>query len=150
MKIKKIKEFGRKKVFLGGTCNETTWRDKLIDKLEIDYFNPVVDDWNEEAYQEELKQRKICNYLLYVITPKMSGFYSIAEVVDDSNKKPEKTIFCYLKKDKDDDKEYEYTKGQIKSLEAVSKMVKNSGAKCFGTLSEISDYLNKKDEEDDK
>jgi hypothetical protein len=32
------------KVFLGGTCAETTWRDDLIPKLQIDYFNPVVED----------------------------------------------------------------------------------------------------------
>ena len=46
-----------KKVFLGGTCNESTWRDGLIEILEIDYFNPVVDDWTEECYREELRQR---------------------------------------------------------------------------------------------
>ena len=34
----------QRKVFLGGTCNESTWRDELIKKLKIDYFNPVVDD----------------------------------------------------------------------------------------------------------
>lgn len=35
------------KVFLGGTCAETTWRDKIIDKLSenIEYFNPVVKNW---------------------------------------------------------------------------------------------------------
>ena len=51
-----------KKVFLGGTCNESIWRDELIEMLEIDYFNPVVDDWTEECYQEELRQREICDY----------------------------------------------------------------------------------------
>ena len=91
-----------KKVFLGGTCNESTWRDKLIKMLEIDYFNPVVDDWTEECYQEELRQREICDYCLYVITPRMTGVYSIAEVVDDSNKRPEKTIFCLLEYDLSD------------------------------------------------
>ena len=70
----------RCKVFLGGTCNESTWRDELIKKLKIDYFNPVVDDWTEECYKEELRQREICDYCLYVITPKMTGVYSIAEV----------------------------------------------------------------------
>ena len=34
------------KVFLGGTCNESKWRDDLIKLLKIDYFNPVVKDWN--------------------------------------------------------------------------------------------------------
>ena len=96
----------KNKVFLGGTCNESTWRNDLIKLLKIDYFNPVVDDWNEEAYQEELRQREICDFCLYVITPKMTGVYSIAEVVDDSNKRPEKTIFCYLIIDESNNKIY--------------------------------------------
>lgn len=127
-----------KKVFLGGTCNDSHWRDKLIKKLKIDYFNPVVDDWNEESYKEELKQRKICDYLLYVITPKMKNVYSIAEVVDDSNKNPEKTIFCYLMTDG----EISFDKSQIKALEAVSKMIEKNGGKCFKSLIEIVKYLN--------
>lgn len=44
-----------KKVFLGGTTNNTNWRDDLIKKLKIEYFNPVVDDWNEEAQEREIK-----------------------------------------------------------------------------------------------
>ena len=50
-----------KKVFLGGTCNESTWRDELIQMLKIDYFDPVVDDWNERAQREEIKQRETCD-----------------------------------------------------------------------------------------
>ena len=83
-----------KKVFLGGTCNESTWRDELIKSLEIGYFNPVVDDWTPECMAEELRQRESCDYCLYVITGKLTGVYSIAEVVDDSCKRPGKTIFC--------------------------------------------------------
>jgi hypothetical protein len=127
------------KVFLGGTCNESTWRDRLIEILNIDYFNPVVDDWTDECYKEELKQRKICDYLLYVITPKMTGVYSIAEVIDDSNKQPKKTILCILTKD--DDKKFD--KGQQKSLDAVSKMASDNGAKVFTDLQQTATYLNK-------
>lgn len=83
-----------------------------------------MEDWNDEAYKEELKQRKICDYLLYVITPKMEGVYSIAEVVDDSNKKPKKTIFCYTEEDGGT-----FNKGQTKSLDAVGKMVEDNGGK---------------------
>jgi hypothetical protein len=60
-----------KRVFLGGTCNGSTWRDKFIPLLNIDYFNPVVPTWDESAKQEELFQRRTCSALLYVITPKM-------------------------------------------------------------------------------
>ena len=126
------------KVFLGGTCNNSTWRDKLIPKLQIDYFNPVVDDWTEDDYKEELKQRKTCDFCLYVITPMMKGVYSIAEVVDDSNKRPEKTIYAFL----DNDEKQKFDKEQLKSLDKVGIMVKENGGKYFKSLDEVAVYLN--------
>ena len=132
-----------KKVFLGGTCNESTWRDRLIKMLEIDYFNPVVDDWTEECYQEELRQRKICDYCLYVITPRMKGVYSIAEVVDDSNKRPKKTIFCVLTADVNDKGEpIMFDVSQLKSLDKVGVMVEKNGGKYFKSLREVAEFLN--------
>lgn len=130
-----------KKVFLGGTCNESTWRDYLIDNLDLNkvgYFNPVVEDWTEECMKEEIKQRKECDYCLYVITPKMTGVYSIAEVVDDSNKRPEKTLFCIL----DEDDKQLFTTGQLKSLNQVSEMVRKNGGKTFISLHSVAEYLN--------
>jgi hypothetical protein len=127
------------KVFLGGTCNESEWRDELISMLNIDYFNPVVDDWTEECYQQELKERENCNFCLYVITPKMSGVYSIAEAVDDSNKKPEKTIFCVLEKDGNKS----FTSGQMKSLSKVKEMIKENGGEVTNSLKETAKLLNK-------
>lgn len=140
----------RKKVFLGGTCAESKWREKLILKLEIDYFNPVVEDWTEDCMAEEIKQRKSCDYVLYVITPNMEGVYSIAEVVDDSNKRPDKTVFCFLKKDKKGQEfghsyeivDTDFTKGQIKSLKQVTKMVEENGAKVCDSLKDVASYLN--------
>ena len=143
-----------KKVFLGGTCNESTWRDKLIKMLEIDYFNPVVDDWTEECYQEESRQREICDYYLYVITPRMTGVYSIAEVVDDSNKRPEKTIFCLLDYDLSDYKmkieggkkirRYVemFDPEQLRSLDRVGRMVEKNGGKYFRKLRDVVEFLN--------
>ena len=126
------------KVFLGGTCNGSTWRDNLIPLLKtIDYFNPVVEDWNEECMAEEIKQRKTCDFCLYVITPKMTGVYSIAEAVDDSNKRPEKTIFCIMEED-DGEK---FDKHQMKSLEQVGKMVKENEGIFLG-LDELAFFLN--------
>lgn len=112
-----------KKVFLGGTCNESNWREKIIKNIKIDYFNPVVKDWTPECQEEEIKQRNICDFVLYVITPKMTGVYSIAEVIDDSNKRPNSTIFCYLKLD--ESKYFEIN--QCKSLDMVGKMVEKNG-----------------------
>lgn len=128
------------KVFLGGTCNDSTWRDELIPTLKMDYFNPVVEDWTPSDQEEEIKQRATCDYVLYVITPKMKGVYSIAEVVDDSNKRPDKTIFCVLSNDGSD----EFDVSQMKSLDMVKNMVKENGGSVFDSLTEVSDYLNGK------
>ncbi len=127
-----------KKVFLGGTCNESNWRKFITSNIKIDYFNPVVEDWTPECMEEELKQRALCDYVLYIITPKMIGVYSIAEIIDDSNKQPDKTIFCYLDVD---DGEY-FSIRQRKSLDAVGKMVQKNGGEYFKDINNVINYLN--------
>jgi len=123
-----------KRVFLGGTCNHSTWREELIPMLLIDYYNPVVAEWTPECLEEEIKQRKVCDWVLYTITSEMIGVYSIAELVDDSNKRPEKTVFCLLRKG--------FTDKQLKSLAAVTDMIRQNGAKAFESLNDTADYLN--------
>lgn len=132
------------KVFLGGTCNNSTWRDTLIPMLTIDCFNPVVEDWTPGCQEEEIKQRKECDYVLYCITPRMEGFYSIAEVVDDSNKRPAKTIFCVLDYAEWDYNPIQFTEKQIKSLIATSEMIKKNGATVLTNLSDVASFLNSK------
>ena len=127
-----------KRVFCGGTCNGSLWRDDLIKELEIDSFNPVVENWTEECMVEEIKQREECDFCLYLITPKMTGVYSIAEVIDDSNKRPEKTIFCFI----DIDDGLFFDKYQIESLNQVGKMVELNGGKWFKSMVEVIIYLN--------
>ena len=122
-----------KRVFLGGTCNESTWRNRMIVHLHdegMEYFNPVVDAWNEDAQANELREREECDFCLYTITPKMTGTYSIAEVVDDSNKRPSKTVLVLLRYDGDD----KFSEGQWKSLGEVAKMIKRNGGMVFDNL----------------
>lgn len=123
------------KVFLGGTCYNSTWREKLITLFngEIDYFNSVVTDWTPACQAEEIKQRQACDYVLYVITSEMTGVYSIAEGIDDSNKRPDQTIFCFLPGG--------FTEGQIKSLKAVGEMVYRNGGTWTADLKGVRDFL---------
>lgn len=123
------------KVFLGGTCNESTWRDELIPMLEIPYFNPVVEDWNEEAQEEEKRQKEICAYEVFVITKEMTGVFSIAEVIDAVHRNPRGTIFCYIYDD-------EFKDHQIKSLQAVGDLVVERGGYFCGDLETVAVTLN--------
>jgi len=127
------------KVFLGGTCNDSTWREELIPMLEMGFFNPVVPNWNEEAYKKELLARGQCAYVLYVLTPDMTGVYSVAEVVDDSNKQPEKTLFCVLPEGKDGKA---FDEHQMKSMVSVGKMVVQNGGAWFTDLEDTARFLN--------
>lgn len=108
------------KIFLGGTCAGTDWRDILIKMLRVDYFNPVVNDWTSDCIIEENKQKDlICNIHLYCITSAMKGVYSIAEVIDSVKRDKIITILHIIPDGFDE--------GQLKSLKAVSEMVKENG-----------------------
>lgn len=127
------------KVFLGGTCNESTWREKLIPALEIEYFNPVVDDWTPECQAEEERQKNdVCNIHLYVITPKMTGVFSIAEVVESAINIHERCIFCFF----NNDEGTFFTRGQIRSLEAVGNLVTKYGAVWCKDTEQVAKVLN--------
>ena len=125
-------------VFLGGTCNNSTWRNKIIPMLKVSYFNPVVDEWTTECMAEELQQRKSCDVCLYVITPKMVSPYAIAEVIDDSKERPNQTILVILRDDGDD----YFTAAQWKHLNAVAKMVERNGGLIFNSLKSVARHIN--------
>lgn len=129
------------KVFLGGTCNNSSWRHKLTCMLKIDYFNPVVDDWTPECQEEEIRQRKVCDYVLYCFTPRMTGCYAVAEVVDDSNKRPASTIMVILRQDT---ALFRFDDSQWRSLNAVANLVRANGGCAFDSLEDAATYLNGK------
>jgi hypothetical protein len=127
-------------MFMGGTCNGSTWRDTLIPLLnpEVDYFDPVVPDWTPECQAKEDEARKTFDYVLYVLTPKMTGAYSVAEVVDDSNKRPDRTLLVVLNEDGED----KFTMHQAKALAKVKRMVVENGAQAFDSLADVARFLN--------
>jgi hypothetical protein len=131
-----------KKVFLGGTCANSKWRDKLIPMLNIDYFNPVVSNWNDEARRKEIYERENDDFVLYVLTRTWST-YSIAEVVDDSNKRPDKTICCIFNENLPNGK-LAMSSQDLKHLDQVGKLIERNGAKYFKNLEEVAEYLNNK------
>lgn len=124
------------KVFLGGTCNGSTWRDELIPKLKIDYFNPVVKDWTPECQAEEERQKnEECLIHLYVITPQQKGVFSIAEMIESACNDKIITVI-YIQCTKDADKFYK------DSWKAVEKMAQKHGAYSFISLDSVAQFLN--------
>ena len=126
------------KVFLGGTVNGSSWRKYIIRGLKINYFDPVVADWTPEAMERERYERRHCHFCLYVITPKMTGFYSIAEVIDDSIKRPDRTLYCYLAEDGPD----QFSQADLLQLDHIAKRIQTHGAYVCADLDAVITLLN--------
>ena len=126
------------KVFLGGTCVGWKWRDELQPLLNCDYYNPIVKGWSEEDRLREVHERETSDYVLYGITNGIKGVYSIAEVVDDSNKRPEKTLFLNLYEESGSRSSQQMSR----SLEAVENLLKENGVNCFISIEAVADFLN--------
>ena len=128
------------KVFLAGTSDGSKWRDQLIPKLKIEFFNPVIENMDADDFEKVIHEREHCDYCLYVITPMMKNFFPIPEVVDDSNRRPDKTLYCYLSEDEGK----AFTPHQIKSLQAVGKMINTNGGIWFKSFDDVVEFLNTK------
>lgn len=88
-------------IFLGGT-RTSDWRGdfkKFLEQLDIQYVDPVVEDWTPDCALLEEKKKKECSHILFVITPNMKGFYSIWEMSAIAHTNPEKLIVCFVKSD---------------------------------------------------
>lgn len=155
MNIKKIKDKNiiitmRNRIFLGGTCAETTWRNELIPLLydyKCDWFNPIVNNWTPEcqAIEEDEKNNK-CDIHLYVITSDMIGVYSIAEIINSCwqaqcyGTHVNKVAFFILDKDNSLD---EWNKGQRKSFNATLRLCKDIAPErfCGGWVKNMGDVV---------
>eukprot|EP00002_Diphylleia_rotans_P007836 TRINITY_DN1750_c0_g1_i2.p1 TRINITY_DN1750_c0_g1~~TRINITY_DN1750_c0_g1_i2.p1 ORF type:complete len:532 (-),score=128.02 TRINITY_DN1750_c0_g1_i2:539-2134(-) len=73
-------------VFLGGSCNPTTWRKDIsmpmLSQSSITYYNPQVDDWYPELMELERKAKDSCAVLLYSIDNQTRAIASMLEVAE--------------------------------------------------------------------
>lgn len=112
------------KVFLGGTCNNSTWRKQIENLVKVSMFNPVMDNWTEESRKIEMDEKENkCDIHLYVITSEMTGVFSIAEVIDSVHNKNKKTLLHVIPDG--------FDKKQLKSLSAVVDLVKLRGGIAY-------------------
>ena len=72
-----------KRVFLGGSCNPTTWRRDIaipiLKRNKITYFNPQVDEWYPELEEIEANAKKKADILLFVIDDQTRAIASMVE-----------------------------------------------------------------------
>ncbi|XP_032452097.1 uncharacterized protein LOC100121856 isoform X2 [Nasonia vitripennis] len=70
-------------VFLGGSCNPTTWRTDIaipaLQSLGITYFNPQVAQWGPELVAQEYEAKKTARVLFFVIDDRTRNTAGIIE-----------------------------------------------------------------------
>lgn len=133
------------RVFLGGTCTGHNWREQIIPKLHCDYFNPLVENWTEECRLIEEKEKKICDYHLYVINGFMTGVYSIAEIVDDAHTMDKSKLVVVFYYDSFVSKKKRHTnKKLVHSLMATEKLLNKLGVNVYYQVSDAICYINSK------
>ena len=70
-------------VFLGGSCNPTTWRTDtaipMMDTANVGYYNPQVENWYPELAAIEGKQKENSTVLLFIIDNTTRALASILE-----------------------------------------------------------------------
>lgn len=131
------------KVFLGGNLVSTSDTLKTLKSgLKIKYFDPSSLPNDFHSFKINKEEWVNCDFCLYVMTPLMKGFDNVVSVVDDSNKRPNKTIFCFIIEDSGS----KFTEHQVKSLKAIGETVKKNGAMWFESLEEVMSFLNTKSE----
>ncbi|TMW64796.1 hypothetical protein Poli38472_008963 [Pythium oligandrum] len=73
-------------VFLGGSCNPTTWRRDvavpLLKAANIHYFNPQVDEWYHELIAEETRAKEAARIVLMVIDDATRSLVCINEAIE--------------------------------------------------------------------
>lgn len=74
------------RVFLGGSCNPTTWRKDvaipILEAASVSYYNPQVDDWSPELVAIEAKAKEVAETLLFVIDSQTRAIASILEATE--------------------------------------------------------------------
>lgn len=125
-------------VFLGGTCNGSTWRDDFVKMFKQEYYNPVVPNWTPADQQNEEIQKKAATVIMYGITAKQLGFYSFAEMAVSAFRNPDKTIIIAFL-----DHDGPFSKPLQASIEAIASLMGDlPNVKVFSNKVKTALYLN--------
>ena len=134
-------------IFLGGTTNGSKWRDEFLQIMKetdpkIKAFNPVVPNWTQECIDLENFVKNHATYHVYVLTPRLVGYYSIAEMVESVHMK-DKKVFFYIQEDDIDDagNTINWSLGPRNSLTVIANLLKSHGASEADNLKDLVNMI---------
>lgn len=130
-------------IFLGGSCNPTTWRQDeaipLLKNLGISFYNPQVAHWCHELIEQEHQAKQTAHVLFYVIDNRTRNVVGIIEAANfaGSNRKLVLVVNPYngpgdsINGESISDQEYWDLR---KSLDLLKDLMKKRGIPTFDTI----------------
>lgn len=130
-------------IFLGGSCNPTTWRQDeaipLLKNLGITFYNPQVAQWCHELIEQEHEAKQNASVLFYVIDNRTRNVVGIIEAANfaGGNRKLVLVVNPYngpgdsINGESISDQEYLDLR---KSLDLLKDLMKKKGIPTFDTI----------------
>merc|ERR1711974_425277 len=73
-------------VFLGGSCNPTSWRKEqvipILKESNIPFYDPQIDNWSDPAVPIEAQAKQLADVLLFVLDTQTLAMASMVEVAE--------------------------------------------------------------------
>ena len=124
---------------------ESGWIERIKPLLSKDF--KICDSFDEYTTLFGDNSNEVADFIVRCITPKMTGFNQIVNLVFDSYEFPDNTIFIMLKTEFGS----KFTDKQWATLEEIVDTVVNAnGANTFLTLEAAANYINNKIQNENK
>ena len=128
-------------VFLGGSCGNTTWRQDIIipvlDKYNIQYFNPQVPNWTPECIAIENNAKKIASDYIFYIDSNTPSLASVLEILALPHIYPNRKVYVTIelfKNSSDENLVKDINRARLYLIDAIKQM---TAIKQFPTLKEL-------------
>ncbi|GAB1599235.1 uncharacterized protein LOC115214842 [Argonauta hians] len=141
-KVEKTKY--KDQVFLGGSCNPTTWRSDCavpyLEKQGISYFNPQVEQWDVHQIGKEHEAKMASEVLLFVIDNQTRASSSLIEIAYLVGNQRQVLLVLHINESKIPKSESEELKTSYNLITDISE---RSGYPVFSDLSTSLKCLNR-------
>lgn len=139
-------------VYLSGTSTRVVWDWTRSFKFHLNpYYVHDADalrretlakgPWTSREQELEDKLKNTSKYEVYVVTPEMRGFHTIAEAVDAAHRRKNRCIFLALKAIQGPGINLVMTAEQMRACDAVEELVSAIGGRVFRQPTDVINFL---------
>jgi len=124
-------------VFIAGRGDYGNWRSEIKRLLGDNVITAESSGRGLVNAQHDAFEKEHADAIVFVITPSALSTFDLANAVNESNKRPEKTIVCFLSAGN----EWMHDPRRYAELSEVRAILESNGARCLNGLAEITELI---------